>query len=250
MKLQVVTLIISILCPLTAISQFKPVALSEDDAADIKQKLNKFERGKLSLEDLTEKGGQAFDAKLASYYLAHTNEVSAKSLLPIARCFAFFGYHDQAAGLAKQYVQVYSNDWHGWRILGSAKLGLANFEEALPALTNAVTLGDKDCCSLVSMCALKLNRLDIVKDSLPCLFDLKENAKEKSDRTDAIFMIVAYAANADREDLFVKALADVKAEDVAARSDLTKIVTALCDRFQAKQVQPLCEKLKANAIHQ
>src|ERR1051325_8847435 len=112
----------------------------------VKQKLDAFENGKLNLSALNEKNGKQGNRKLIGYYLAQTNDSSAKSKLPISRSFAGFGAYFEAAKLAKEYVSTYSNDWHGWRILGNAYFLLNACDmmnasdEAIAAYSNAVHL--------------------------------------------------------------------------------------------------------------
>jgi hypothetical protein len=230
---------------LTASAQNPGGALSAGADDEVKQKLRDFEQGKLSLEALTEKGGEDFDRRLITFYSEHTNEVSVKELLPISRCYALFDDFNQAAQLAERYVLVYSNDWHGWRIVGAANAALTNIDKALAGFTNAVRLGDNESCVQLGFCAWHLDRLDIMKEILPCLFASKNNAKSEKDKTDALFVLLVYSTNADREDVFVKALAGVEPSEIAARKDLTNVLLTVYDRFKTKDLQPLCEKVRA-----
>src|SRR6267142_4458286 len=192
---------------LTASAQNPGAVVSAGADIEVKQKLRDFEQGKLSLEALTEKSGEEFDRRLITFYCEHTNEVSVKALLPISRCYAFFNDFNQAAQLAERYVQVYSNDWHGWRIIGAANAALTNFDKALCGYTNAVRLGDNRSCVQLGVCAWKLDRLDIMKEILPCVFAAKDNPRSEKYKTDALFVLLVYSTNTDREDVFVKALA-------------------------------------------
>lgn len=230
---------------LTAPAQTPGAAPTAKANAEVKQKLRDFEQGKLSLEALTENGGEDFNRRLVTFYSRHTNEVSVKALLPISRCYALFDDFNQAAQLAERYVQVYSNDWHGWRIVGAANAALTNFDKAVSGYTNAVRLGDSESCVLLGLCAWKLNRLEIMKEILPCVFAAKDNAKSEKDKTDAVAVLVIYATNADREDVFVKALAGLRPSEIAAREDLTDIVLTVCERFETKELLPFCEKVRA-----
>jgi hypothetical protein len=60
---------------LTASAQNPGAALSAGADDEVKQKLRDFEQGKLTLEALTEKGGEKFDRQLISFYQRNTNEV-------------------------------------------------------------------------------------------------------------------------------------------------------------------------------
>ena len=243
---ETLTLFFAILSVLSTASAQNPGGAPSAGADDeVKQELRDFEQGKLSLEALTENGGEKFDRRLIAFYSQHTNEVSVKALLPISRCFFIFDDFEQARRLAQQYVQVYSNDWHGWHIIGTANICLTNYDRALTGYTNAVRLGDKESCVQLGFCAWKLERLDIMTEILPCMFAAKDNAKSEKDKTDAVAVLVIYATNANREDVFVKALAGVHPSEVAAREDLTDVVLTVCDRFKTKDLQPFCEKVRA-----
>src|SRR5437899_1942608 len=105
---ETLTLFFAILSVLSTASAQNPGGAPSAGADDeVKKKLRDFEQGKLSLEALTEKGGEEFDRRLITFYSQHTNEVSVKALLPISRCYAFFDDFNQAAQLAERYVQVY-----------------------------------------------------------------------------------------------------------------------------------------------
>jgi hypothetical protein len=147
-------------------------------------------------------------------------------------------------------VQVYSNDWQGWHVIGAANLALTNLDKALTAFTNAVRLGDNQSCVQLGLCAWKLERLDIMTEILPCVFAAKDNAKSEKDKTDAVGILVIYATNADREDVFVKALAGVRPSEIATREDLTDIVLTVCDRFKTKELLTFCEKVRALSKNQ
>ena len=244
------TLILAIFSVLlTASAQNPGTAVSAGADDEVKQKLRDFEQGKLTLEALTEKGGEEFDRRLITFYSQHTNEVSVKALLPISRCYALFDDFNQAAQLAERYVQIYSNDWHGWRIIGAANAALTNYDKALTGFTNAVRLGDNESCVQLGFCAWNRDRLDILKEILPCLFASKNNATSEKDKTDALFILLVYSTNADREDVFVKALAGVEPSEIAARKDLTDVLLTVCDRFKTKDLQPFCGKVRALSKH-
>jgi tetratricopeptide (TPR) repeat protein len=241
----VCTLILAALLLLSASAQNPGAVGSAGADAEVKKKLRDFEQAKLTLEALTEKGGEEFDRRLITFYSGHTNEVSVKALLPISRCYAFFDNFNQAAQLAERYAQIYSNDWHGWRIIGAANFALTNLDEALSAFTNAVRLGDKGSCVQLGACAWKLDRLDIMNEILPCLFTSKNDASSEKDKTYTLFILLVYSTNGDREDVFVKALAGVEPSEIAAREDLTSVFLTVYDRFKTKDLQPFCEKVRA-----
>ncbi|HKI69447.1 MAG TPA: hypothetical protein VKA67_07660, partial [Verrucomicrobiae bacterium] len=135
-------------------------SLTTNAVTEVKQKMGAYEKGNLSLMELTE--NSAWNDKLLAYYQEHTNEVPERWKMPISRCFAGLGKYPEAARLAADYVQVYSNDWHGWKILGGAYVFMGRYKEALAALTNSMRLGDEGSYAPVAMVALHLDRLDIV----------------------------------------------------------------------------------------
>src|SRR4051812_16612128 len=63
-------------------------ALTEEDVIQITGKLQAFEEGRITLEELTEPGGQVWGSKLVGYYLSHTNTVTTKSKVAFSRCYA------------------------------------------------------------------------------------------------------------------------------------------------------------------
>jgi hypothetical protein len=115
----------------------------------------------------------------------------------------------------------------------------------LSAATICGCLGDNRSCVQLGVSAWKLDRLDIMKEILPCVFAAKDNPRSEKYKTDALFILLVYATNADREDVFVKALADVEPSEIAAREDLTDLLLTVYDRFKTKDLQPFCEKVRA-----
>ncbi|HSY74446.1 MAG TPA: hypothetical protein VK810_03165, partial [Dongiaceae bacterium] len=114
--------------------------ITTNQAAEIKQKLEAFEKGDINLDETAPSMGGC--QKLIDYYSLHTNDVSIKMKLPICRCFAALDKYPEAERLATEYLDVYSNDWRGWKILGVAYLKMANYSAAVEALTNSARLGD------------------------------------------------------------------------------------------------------------
>ena len=176
MKLLILTVlaILSLAGDLLAVDlQF--FSITTNQAAEVKQTLDAFEKGKLTLQDVNEKAGTEGCRKLVGYYLLHTNEITVKARLPIGRSFAGYNLFPEATNLGAQYVTVYSNDWHGWRLLGAAYNSLNLSNESIHAYSMAVDLGDKDSCASLAQVALRSKRLDLVKDMLPQLFAMKDN---------------------------------------------------------------------------
>jgi hypothetical protein len=107
------------LASLLQAADFTAVPLGTNETSQIKQKLEMYEKGKITLDELTPEKAESGE-NLIAYYLSHTNEVTVKMKLPISRCFAGSGMFPEAARLSGEYVRVYSNDWRGWKILGGA----------------------------------------------------------------------------------------------------------------------------------
>ena len=64
--------------------QFRP--LTGKETIEVKHKLESFERGTTTLDSLTD--NQEWTMKLLEYYVSHTNEVTTKMKLPIAKSYA------------------------------------------------------------------------------------------------------------------------------------------------------------------
>src|SRR5260221_12952699 len=113
--------------------QFHP--LTTNETVEIEQKLASFEKGTATLESLTD--SQENTKMFLEYYLSHANKVTTRMKLPIAKSYAVWGKYPEAIELAQDYVNVYSNDWHGWRVLGGCKLAMKSYNGAVDALTKA-----------------------------------------------------------------------------------------------------------------
>ena len=88
------------------------------EEAQIKQKINAYLKGDMSLHDLNENSGNEGNRELIGYYFLHTNEIPAKAKFPISRSFAAICAYPEAASLAAAYLNVFSNDLSGWKELG------------------------------------------------------------------------------------------------------------------------------------
>ena len=223
-------------------------SITNNQAPDVRQRLEAFEKGAMTLEDLTESGDQSC-LELIDYYFMHTNDVSVKSKLPISRCFAATGKYQQAAQLAAEYVRVYSNDWHGWKILGGANVLMGNFNAAIQALTNSAKLGDERSYAPLSLAALKMDRLDVVSNLVSHLLVLKnESNPPEVNPLDILTVLTTYAVKADREDLFIKALDGVSAKQIASREDLNFVVRTGCDQFKGKSIDNLRKEMESAIV--
>jgi hypothetical protein len=243
-KVRIIAVILGLAFSLSA-EDFTVTPLSSDDVTRIKQELEGFEKGSVSLTELTEKGGEQGGRELVSYYLSHTNDVTVKEKLPISRCLAILGQYQEAARLATDYIQVYSNDWHGWRILAGANFEMSNYNSAIDAFTNATRLGDDSSYVPLALVALKVDRLDVVSNNLSHLFALKRTNPRNPDDLDPVTFLVLYALKADQQTTFVKALAGVNGKDIMSRDDLPGLVSAGCNRFKGTDIDKIRQEFEA-----
>ena len=238
---------VALLAPLWRISAAEVSAsTSADDLRQAGESIRKFERGTSQLVELSEAEGSRGRQRLISYYVsnANTNTISLKAKLLISRCFALEKDFREAALLAEQYVQVYSNDWRGWRILGSSSCALSNWNKGVMAFTNAVILGDEACYQLLAIAALQADRLDLVRDIVPHLLILKEAKRtDENDKLEIVMGLALYAFKADQKDVFVKALERVPAEKILSRKDVTMVVEWGCEKFTNAEVRSICKQL-------
>ena len=151
--------IVEITCGLSAMGDESPT-LTVKEVREVRRMMTDYVNGKLTLEQVTETGGKETGRKLILFFRTHESEVTLKMKLPISRAYAGFGKFDASAELAKQYVNVYSNDWQGWNILGAARMAEHSYGEAVAAWTNAFRLGSKKNLVAFGVAAIAENRLD------------------------------------------------------------------------------------------
>lgn len=216
-------------------------SLSSEDVTTISNTLQSFEVGQIGLDEMTLYREDEFGHKLITYYLSHSNMVTTKMTLPISRWCAKFDQYPEAIALTQHYVQVYSNDWHAWRILGGADFFMKNLDGALAAYTNAVRLGDNGSYPMLGLVALQLDRLDIVSNMVPRLLVLKQMSKA-SDKDEALQLatvLLLYSLKTSQEDLFVRAIDGFDPKDILAHDDVTFIVRHGCKEFKGKEIDKL-----------
>ncbi|MDD5139653.1 MAG: hypothetical protein PHY43_05255 [Verrucomicrobiales bacterium] len=220
--------------------------LTQTDIAQVKSELQAFEKGQLTLEEVTELGGEAWGRKLVAYYETHTNDVTTKMELPVSRCYGAMGKYSEAVKCAQKYVNVFSNDWRGWRIIGSASLDMQNLNVAVDAYVNAVRLGDDGSCAPLAFTAMKTDRLDVVRDIVPRLLALKNSKPTRYVKPlDIVTALVLYSLRSNQGDIFVKALSGVGVGDILSRSDLEFLVRQGCEQFKGKDIDKIREKMEA-----
>lgn len=222
----------------------KTITLTPDQTTDARHQLEAYEEGKIGLDDITTVRDEAWGQTLVAYYLTHTNDVTIKMKLPIGRCYGAMGKYPEALQLAQEYVSVYSNDWHGWRIIGSANLDMKNFSDAVDAYAKAVRLGDDGSCAPLAFTAMKIDRLDVVRDIVPRLLAVKDSkATQFVKPLDGVTALVLYSLRSNQEDIFVKALSGLNASEILARNDLVFLVRQGCQQFKGKDIDKIRQKM-------
>ena len=232
----------SILCA----AEVQIPSLTSHETTEVQRRLEAFEHGKTTLENITD--NPEWTLQFIAYYSSRTNDVTTKMKLPISRSFAVWSKYPEAANLAQDYINVYSNDWRGWRVLGGAKLVMGSYNEAISALTNAARLGDEANYVGLGMAALAANRLDVL-DSIvvPHLLILKNDGARfsKKERLEMRGVLVAYALQANKEEIFVKAIEDVDVNDIVSQEQLKAKVVRGCEQFKSKDLDKICQQIKA-----
>jgi hypothetical protein len=191
--------------------------LPSNIAPDAKQKLEAFEKGIMTLKELTERDGNAGRQELIDYYYAHTDEVS---------------------------VQVYSNDWQGWKVLGTAHMFMGSNNAAVKELTLSAKLGDDYSYAPLAFSALRMDRIDIVSNLVQHLLVLKkQEPPPEAGQLDIITVLTIYSLRADQRDVFVKTLEGVTAKQIFSRDDLPELVKKGCERFKGKEIDKIREEM-------
>ena len=224
------------------------LVLTTNEQSEVRQTLEDFQNGKITLDAITVGRDEAWGRKLLEYFVTHTNDVTIKMKLPIARVFGAFDGYPQAAILAQEYVGVYLNDWHGWRILGSANFFMTNFSVALSAYTNAVRLGDDISYPALGASALKTDRLDIVSNMIPRFLALK-SSNMLTNRNQALQLatvLVIYSLRTEQQNIFTNALANFEPKEILAHDDLTFLVKEGCKEFQGKDIEKVRQELETS----
>jgi hypothetical protein len=221
-------------------------SITTNQAAGVKQTLDAYENGKLTLQDLNENAGKEGCRKLVGYFLLHTNEVSVKARLPIGRCFDGFNLFPEATNLGAQYVTVFSNDWHGWRLLGAAYNSLNLSNESIHAYSQAVKLGDKDSYASLAQVALNSKRLDLIQEMLPQLFALKDNPQTPEKiRLNLISTLIVYSAKARQKDVFIKTLEGEDLKTILQNWMVRNNVRAACKFFKGEDIDRIRQEVEA-----
>ncbi len=219
--------------------------------SDVKSRLNDFDQGKLSLEEITgiEKWGKEWPVQLLAYYESHKKEVTPKMKIAISRCYAGFKRFSESAELAQQYVNVYSNDARGWDILAGARIAGGSLNEGFVAGTNALRLGREANMAGIAITALKLEQFEVFeKNMLPRMLVIKDagNAVNftEEDRLEIVNVLVNYSLMRDKKEIFIRALENLTLTPAITNySDLVENIQAGCNAFGTQETVKICKQL-------
>jgi hypothetical protein len=220
--------------------------LSEKDTVAVAKNLDSFDNGSATLDSLT--GSQEGTMRILEYYVMHTNEVTTKMKLPIAKSYAVWGKYPEAAELAQDYVGTYSNDWRGWRVLGGSKVAMKSYNEAVDALTKAERLGDNGNYSALGGAALMADRLDVFESiALPHLLMLANDTKgfPERERNQMRGLLIVYALRTENESIFLKAIDKVNMRDISQWEELKNLIAQGCARFNGSDIDTIRKELQA-----
>jgi len=224
----------------------KYFSITTNQAVEAKQKLDAFENGKLTLEDLNEKAGPEGCRELVGYYLLHTNEITEKAKLPVGRSCGGFNLFPEATNLGAQYVTVFSNDWRGWSLLGAAYNSLNLSNESIHAYSNAIKLGDKDSSAALAAVALKYNRVDLVQEMLPQLLSLKNDPQTSAkNKLNLISILIYCSAKADRKDVFIKTLEGEDMKQILQNWMIKNNIRTACKVFKGEDIDKIRRAVEA-----
>ena len=245
MKLLILQIVIFGLATAVLAEDLQNFSITTNQAAEVKQKLDAYENGKLTLQDLNENAGAEGWRELVGYYLLHTNEITTKAKLPISRAFAGFNLFSNAINLGTEYVNVYSNDWHGWRLLGAAYDSINSSNESIRVYSNDVKFGGKDAYETLAGVAIKNDRLDVVQNIVPRLMILK-SAKQtpEEDKLNLISILLFYSIKTDRKDIFTKTLDGVDMKEVLQNDEVKKDIVSGCAYFEDEDTNKDIEKIR------
>jgi hypothetical protein len=211
--------------------------------------LKEFELGWISLDELAERDGTAGRQRILDYFETHPVTTSLTMKLAVSHCYAMEGRYSEAAALAEQYVGVYSNDYRGWRIIGSANLQLNLVEKGFWGYTNAVILGGApDACAELGAAALKHDRLDLAHGVVPQLLEQRYDGSLSIDhRAQVLAMLADYAVRSGESNVFLAAVTNLPVAEFETRPEAAHAVLQACEEFASPQVAAVCELAKAVA---
>lgn len=224
--------------------------LSEKELADVRQRLEAYDKGTLSFDEISGGVNVSNLARLTNmtvYFQTRSNDITTKMLLPISRSFVIVGGYSEGALLAKEYLNVYSNDCRGWYVLWAANERAGSYKEAFEAGTNAIKFGCEKNLAVTGADALRVGRVDVVENLLvPRMLARKDSEPDESSRREIITFLVYYSANTTNEALYIKALRGAKPTDVKASPELRRCINTGCQIFKTKEAEQICKELTKN----
>lgn len=210
----------------------------------MERQIDAYDRGRISIHDLNENASTEQNRELIGYYLLHTNNVSLKTKLAVARSYMFFGMYPDAVRLTAEYLNVNSNDFHAWNVLGASYLSLRSFDKASAAYTNAARLGDKTAYIAAGTAALVAGRWKIVESVIPQLIELRKSKNLSQDnKHDLAAVLLAYSIQFEKEDIFVETFRDITMKLIRSHADLTQLVTIGCKLFKGEEIDRIHQEL-------
>lgn len=252
MKLFISQVLLCMVCVVLAMEEnlcmadnFVYFAITTNQAAFIEQRLAAYEKGQIHLADLTENAGQEGCRELIGYYYLHSNDIPVKAKIPISRTFAAGEMYPQAIKLAKEYVNVYSNDWLGWSILGYCYSAINYTNETFMSYSNAIRLGDKDSYEVFAGNAFKYGRIDLIKEIIPELMALK-NSKDTltENKQHLISLLLLYSAKTDRKDIFLQTLQGENLKEILKNDAVKKDIISGCGYFADEDTDGEIKKIR------
>lgn len=225
-------------------SNFTP--FEQQETMEVKQKLEAFDQGNITYDSITANSDSRL--MLTEYYfgLSPTNTLTTRMKLPISRSLAVDGQFTQAARLAQDYVNVYSNDSRGWNVLGGSKLAMKSYDEAIWALTNAIRLGDARNCRGLGGAAIAADRMDILEKIVVPRLLIQINETDEfpeNQRVEMRWILSVYALKTDKKEIFIQAVTGVDFSKLYQWPDLQNAITLGCKKFKGPDIDQIQRKL-------
>ncbi|HVU06999.1 MAG TPA: hypothetical protein VHG89_00480 [Verrucomicrobiae bacterium] len=264
MKLLILQFVILGLATAAFADDYPYFSITTNQAIEIKQKLDAYE---INASKLLDKNGYAtandmgisgiFETnrsaqeeqsrELIGYYLGHTNDVSLKAKLLISYCCIGFGLYSNSIDFTKQYLNIYSNDFRAWNMLGTTYLILKSPDKAIDAYTNSVRLGYKMGYIALAGAAINDDKWDIVQSVIPQLTDLKKVKNlSPDDKHGLVAILLSYAVRTDRKDMFVENFNELDVKDmISSWDDLKQIITYGFKQFKGADIDKIRQEIES-----
>lgn len=222
--------------------------ITGEDIELVQSRIRENEAGRIDLYSMAD---EAFGTKFIAYCENTTNRIPTKAKLALSRCIGRAGRLSEAIKLAEEYVQVYSNDWRGWRIIGVAAYNGHDFAKALAPLEKGVKLGGVEGEELhlpLADCAYKMGRMDILDTLVPSLIKLRQSAEiPEAEKQQITLLLVLHSFDKNDPGLFVKGLEGITMDQILADNSLRVSLLMGWNLFHPKKVAPLWKAYQAAA---